>query len=98
MKIDTESLRFKLFITFFCAVLLEANSIAGLRFLIENNYIGMSIMVFINPLISLPLSHWTIEADSLKVRLYIALAFATGFTVGVMLIRPFLAIHENGFF
>jgi len=80
---------YKLLIIFITAILLEANSIAGFRFLMEKNFVGMFLMVFINPFLCLPLNHYNIEAKNLKERIYIATAFATGFGIGVITIRPF---------
>jgi hypothetical protein len=79
----------KLLIVFFSAIVLEANSIAGLRFLMDENWVGMVMMVAINPFLCLPMNHYTIEVKSFKQRALIALAFSLGFAVGVMTIRPF---------
>jgi len=79
----------KLLIVFFSAVALEANSIAGFRFLMDKNWIGMVMMVGINPFLCLPMNHYTIEVKSFKQRALIALAFSLGFATGVMTIRPF---------
>jgi hypothetical protein len=79
----------KLLIVFLSAIVLEANSIAGLRFLMDENWIGMVMMVAINPFLCLPMNHYTIEVKSFKQRALIALAFSLGFAVGVMTIRPF---------
>jgi hypothetical protein len=79
----------KLLIVFVSAIVLEANSIAGLRFLMDENWIGMVMMVAINPFLCLPMNHYTIEVKSFKQRALIALAFSLGFAVGVMTIRPF---------
>ena len=79
----------KLLIVFVSAIVLEANSIAGLRFLMDENWIGMVMMVAINPFLCLPMNHYTIEVKTFKQRALIALAFSLGFAVGVMTIRPF---------
>ena len=79
----------KLLIVFVSAIVLEANSIAGLRFLIDKNWMGMVMMVGINPFLCLPMNHYTIEVKTLKQRALIALAFSLGFAVGVITIRPF---------
>jgi hypothetical protein len=79
----------KLLIVFVSAIVLEANSIAGLRFLMDENWVGMVIMVAINPFLCLPMNHYTIEVKSFKQRALIAFAFSLGFAVGVMTIRPF---------
>lgn len=79
----------KLILIFFTAILLEANSISGFNFLINKNWFGMILMVFINPLLCLPMNHFNIEAKTFKERLFIALAFSFGFTIGVITIRPF---------
>jgi len=79
----------KLLIVFVSAIVLEANSIAGLRFLMDENWVGMVMMVAINPFLCLPMNHYTIEVKTLKQRALIALAFSLGFAVGVMTIRPF---------
>jgi hypothetical protein len=79
----------KLLIVFVSAIVLEANSIAGLRFLMDENWFGMVMMVAINPFLCLPMNHYTIEVKSFKQRALIALAFSLGFAVGVMTIRPF---------
>lgn len=82
-------LKYKLILVFFTAIVLEANSIAGFRFLMDKNWYGMVLMVFVNPLLCLPMNHYNIEAKTFKERLNIALAFAFGFAVGVITIRPF---------
>jgi hypothetical protein len=79
----------KLLIVFVSAIVLEANSIAGLRFLMDEKWVGMVIMVAINPFLCLPMNHYTIEVKSFKQRALIAFAFSLGFAVGVMTIRPF---------
>jgi hypothetical protein len=79
----------KLLIVFVSAIVLEANSIAGLRFLMDENWVGMVMMVAINPFLCLPMNHYTIEVKSFKQRALIAFAFSLGFAVGVMTIRPF---------
>ena len=92
------SFKSKLLIIFISAMLLEANSIAGMRFLIDNNYMGMAFMVFLNPIICLPMNHFTIEVKTFKERFQIAMAFSFGFTLGVLLIRPFFELDSGGFF
>jgi len=92
------SFKGKLLIIFISAILLEANSIAGMRFLIDNNYVGMAISVFITPFVCLPMNHFTIEVKTLRERIWIACAFSTGFTLGVILIRPFFELEGGGFF
>ena len=87
MKIAVEW--WKLLIVFVSAIVLEANSIAGLRFLMDENWVGMVMMVAINPFLCLPMNHYTIEVKSFKQRALIAFAFSLGFAVGVMTIRPF---------
>ena len=79
----------KLLVVFVSAIVLEANSIAGFRFLMDKNWIGMVMMVVINPFLCLPMNHYTIEVKSFKQRALIALAFSLGFATGVMTIRPF---------
>ena len=79
----------KLLIVFLSAIVLEANSIAGFKFLMDEHWYGMVSMVFINPFLTLPMNHFTIEVKTLKGRFLIALAFALGFSVGVITIRPF---------
>jgi len=79
----------KLLIVFLSAIVLEANSIAGFRFLIDKNWVGMVLMVGINPFLCLPMNHYTIEVKTFKQRALIALAFSLGFAVGVATIRPF---------
>ncbi len=79
----------KLLIVFLSAILLEANSIASFRFLMDKNWIGMAMMVGINPFITLPMNHFSIEVKTLKERALIALAFCLGFVFGVITIRPF---------
>jgi len=80
--------KYKLVIVFFTAIILEANSIASFRFLMDRNWTGMFMMVFINPFLCLPMNHYNIEAQSFKQRALIALAFACGFGLGVISIRP----------
>ncbi len=81
--------KYKLILVFFTAIILEANSIAGFKFLMDENWIGMVLMVFVNPFLCLPMNHYNIEAKTFKERLFIASAFAFGFAVGVITIRPF---------
>ena len=78
----------KLLIVFVSAIALEANSIASFRFLMDKHWIGMVMMVFVNPFLTLPMNHFTIEVKTFTCRFKIALAFALGFSVGVLLIRP----------
>ncbi len=79
----------KLFIVFLSAIILEANSIAGFRFLMEKNWFGMVLMVGVNPFLTLPMNHFSIEVKTFKERALIAFAFSLGFIVGVATIRPF---------
>ena len=79
----------KLAIVFFSAIVLEVNSIAGFRFLMDKNWLGMVMMVGINPFLCLPMNHYTIEVKTLKGRLIIASAFSLGFCIAVFTIRPF---------
>ena len=79
----------KLLIVFISAIILEVNSIAGFNFLMEKNWIGMVLMVGINPFLCLPMSHYTIEVKTFKQRSLIALAFSLGFMIGVLTIRPY---------
>jgi hypothetical protein len=79
----------KLLIVFFSALVLEANSIAGFRYLIDKNLIGMVMMVFINPFLCLPMNQFTIEVKTFKQRFIITLCWALGFSLGVITIRPF---------
>ena len=79
----------KLLIVFVSAIVLEANSIAGFKFLMNEHWMGMVMMVAINPFLCLPMNHYTIEVKTFKQRALIALAFSLGFAVGVMTIRPF---------
>ena len=55
----------------------------------DKNWLGMVMMVFINPFLCLPMNHFTIEVKTLKQRFIIALCFASGFACGVLTIRPF---------
>ena len=79
----------KLLIVFISAILLEANSVAGFRFLMDKNWFGMVLMVGVNPFLTLPMNHFSIEVKTLKQRALIAFAFCLGFMVGVITIRPF---------
>jgi len=79
----------KLSIIFISAIVLEANSIAGFKFLMNKNWMGMALMVFVNPFLCLPMNHYTIEVKTMKQRSIIALAFSLGFLTGVLTIRPF---------
>ena len=79
----------KLLIVFFSAIVLEATPIAGFTFLMNEHWYGMVSMVFINPFLTLPMNHFTIEVKTFRGRFLIALAFALGFSVGVITIRPF---------
>jgi hypothetical protein len=78
----------KLLIVFVSAIALEANSIAGFRYLMDKNWIGMIMMVGINPFLCLPMNHYTIEVKTIKQRALIASAFSLGFIIGVLTIRP----------
>ena len=89
MKLKDKITWWKLLIVFVSAIVLEANSIASFRFLIEKNWYGMVGMVFINPFLCLPMNHFTIEVKTLYGRFLIASAFALGFSVGVITIRPY---------
>jgi hypothetical protein len=89
MKEQTAVEWWKLLVVFVSAIVLEANSIAGLRFLMDKNWIGMVMMVGINPFLCLPMNHYTIEVKTFKQRVLIATAFSTGFIVGILTIRPF---------
>jgi len=89
LKFKTMKFRYRLLIVFITAILLEVNSIAGFRFLMDKNWMGMFLMVFMNPFLCLPMNHYNIEAKSFKQRALIALAFACGFGLGVLTIRPF---------
>ena len=80
----------KLLIVFITAICLEANSIAGFKFLMIKNYYGMVLMALINPFLCLPMNHFTIEVKTFFERFLIALAFATGFSLGIIFIRPFI--------
>jgi len=88
-KVYMLNFKYKLLIVFFTAYILELNSIAGLKFLMDKNWIGMFLMVFINPFLCLPMNHFNIESKTFKERLMIATAFAFGFGLGVITIRPF---------
>ena len=88
-KMSKEFKWWKLVVVFISAIVLEANSIAGFRFLMDKNWIGMVMMVGINPFLCLPMNHYTIEVKTLKERALIALAFSLGFVAGVLTIRPF---------
>ena len=79
----------KLLIVFFSAIILEANSIAGFRFLMDKNWYGMVMMACINPFLCLPMNHYTIDAKTFKQRFLIETAFILGFAVGIITIRPF---------
>jgi hypothetical protein len=79
----------KLLIVFVSAIVLEANSIAGLKFLLDKNWYGMVMMVVINPFLCLPMNHFSIEVKTFKERTMIATAFSLGFATGVLTIRPF---------
>ena len=89
MKLKDKITWWKLLIVFVSAIVLEANSIASFRFLMEKNWYGMVGMVFINPFLCLPMNHFTIEVKTFYGRFLIALAFALGFSVGVLTIRPY---------
>lgn len=83
-------LKYKLLIVFVTALALELNSILGFHFLMNKNWVGMFMMAFINPLLCLPMNHFTIECKSFKERVYVSLAFSIGFGIGVITIRPFI--------
>ena len=78
----------KLLVVFISAIVLEANSIAGFKYLMDKNWIGMVMMVGINPFLCLPMNHYTIEVKTIKQRALIASAFSLGFIIGVLTIRP----------
>lgn len=82
--------KYKLLIVFFTALALELNSISGFHYLINKNWMGMFLMAFVNPIITLPMNHFSIECKTFKDRAYIALSFAFGFGIGVITIRPFI--------
>ena len=82
--------KYKLLIVFFTAIALELNSISGFHYLMNKNWMGMFLMAFVNPIISLPMNHFSIECKTFKDRAYIALSFALGFGIGVVTIRPFI--------
>lgn len=82
--------KYKLLIVFFTALALELNSISGFYYLMHKNWIGMFLMAFVNPIITLPMNHFSIECKSFTDRFYIAIAFALGFGIGVVAIRPFI--------
>lgn len=82
--------KYKLLIVFFTALALELNSISGFYYLMNKNWIGMFLMAFVNPIITLPMNHFSIECKTFKDRAYIALSFALGFGIGVITIRPFI--------
>ena len=50
----------------------------------------MFLMIFLNPYICLPMNHFNIECKTFKDRFYLATAFACGFGLGVILVRPFI--------
>jgi hypothetical protein len=83
-------LKYKLIIVFITALVLELNSISGFHYLMHKNWTGMFMMAFINPLITLPMNHFSIECKTFKDRAYIAIAFALGFGIGAITIRPFI--------
>jgi ABC-type Mn2+/Zn2+ transport system permease subunit len=83
-------MQYKLVIVFITALLLELNSIAGFNYLMHKNWIGMFLMAFVNPMITLPMNHFSIECKTFKERFYIAITFALGFGIGVIAIRPFI--------
>jgi len=83
-------MKYKLLIVFVTALALELNSISCFYFLMHKNWTGMFFMAFINPLMTLPMSHFSIECTTFKERFYIALTFALGFGIGVITIRPFI--------
>ena len=82
--------KYKLIIVFITALALELNSISGFHYLMQKNWTGMFMMAFINPLLTLPMNHFTIECKTFKDRAYVAIAFAIGFGIGVITIRPFI--------
>lgn len=82
--------KYKLLIVFATALALELNSISGFHFLMQKNWIGMFMMAFINPLLTLPMNHFTIECKTFKDRAHVAIAFAIGFGIGAITIRPFI--------
>lgn len=81
---------YKYVIIFFTAICLETIGISGFHFLIEKNFTGMVIMAVLNPLLCLPMNHFSIEAKTFKDRFYVSLAFSLGFGIGVALIRPLI--------
>jgi hypothetical protein len=89
MAIKDKITWWKLLIVFVSAIILEANSIASFRFLMDKNWLGMVSMVFLNPFLCLPMNHYTIEVKTFYGRFLIASAFALGFSLGVFTIRPY---------
>ena len=79
----------KLLLVFISALLLEANSVAGFRYLMDKNWFGMVLMVGVNPFLSLPMNHFSIQQKTFGQRALIAFTFSCGFIVGVLTIRPF---------
>jgi hypothetical protein len=80
----------KLVIVFVTAIALEFNSILGFYYLMQKNWFGMFLMAFVNPLITLPMNHFSIECKTFKDRFHIAVSFALGFGFGVLFIRPYI--------
>jgi ABC-type Mn2+/Zn2+ transport system permease subunit len=79
----------KLSLTFLSAVMLEITGVARIRFLVDRNSFGMAFMVFLNPFLCLLMSHYTIEAKTIKQRTLIAFAFALGFSAGAIISNLF---------
>lgn len=88
-SINKMRFRHKLILVFLTAYLLELNSIIGFKCLMDKDFTGMFLMAFLSPFLCLPMNHFNIECKLFKERFLIALAFASGFGIGVITIRPF---------
>lgn len=82
--------KYRLLIVFICALFIEITGVCGLVFLEKRNYLGMFLMIFLNPYICLPMNHFNVECKTFKDRFYLATAFACGFGLGVIAVRPFI--------
>ena len=82
--------KYRLLIVFICALFIEITAVYGFIFLEQRNYIGMFFMVFLNPYICLPMNHFNVECKTFTDRFYLATAFAFGFGLGVVFVRPFI--------
>ena len=86
----------KLLIVFISAIVLEANSIAGLRFLMDENWVGMVMMVAIPlSLVGIVLGHWVLGAFFTATSFIGMIALAGVMVRNSVLLIDFIEIRLN---